>query len=87
MKHEDVALAFVQRRDAKAGTAETDGQTYRLHGHPIAQRCDQGVSFNWCGYHTQTTARHMNHILRAMGSSVRASASKARLDNEAGFIA
>lgn len=51
------------------GTAATG---YRLHGHLIAKRtrldADRvNFEFDWCGWHTSTTARHLNAILDAVG--------------------
>jgi len=66
MRIKDVAEAFLKGRSAKVENAKTDGQTYWLHGHPIAKRTPQGVQYDWCGWYTATTANHLNHIRAAL---------------------
>jgi hypothetical protein len=77
MNTEQVAEAFVAGRSGKCHNAATDGTEYRLHGHRIAHKIVGGIELDWCGYHTQTTARHMNAVLRAFGLSDRVSAAAA----------
>ena len=67
MKVKDVAKAFAAGKPAHCGNALTDGKTYWLHGNAIAVRAGDIVSFDWCGWHTPTTARHMNNILAQWG--------------------
>ena len=55
MNHTDTANAFAEGRAARSGSARTDGKTYWLHGHPIATKTAEGIVFDWCGWHTQTT--------------------------------
>lgn len=79
---EQAALAFTKGLDARASNCRTDGLTYWLFGHAIAGKHLAGkhrvVRFDWCGHHTSSTARHMNAILRAMGSDLRVSYAQAR---------
>lgn len=79
-----VAKAFLEGRQARCHNASTDGTTYRLHGHPIAVREPGVIKFDWCDWHTSTTARHMNAILRATDSH-RVSYAKARDAGERTF--
>lgn len=65
-----VAAAFIEGRAASCHNAKTDGSTYWLHGHAIA--------FDWCGWHTPTTANHMNAILALLPHSMRVSYAEAR---------
>lgn len=68
MKVADIAKAFVEGRAATCGNARTDGEVYYLHGHPIVTKLEKGgMSFDWCGWHTPTTANHMNKIMQALG--------------------
>lgn len=79
-----VAEAFVAGEVAQCHNATTDGVEYRLHGHRIAQHYGdgalggRGVEFNWCGWHTPTTANHINNILDAMHTGKRVSYAAAR---------
>lgn len=68
MKISDVAKAFIEGKSAKCGNAITNGVTYQLHGHTIARKriAAGDIEFNWCGYHTPTTANHLNKIRREM---------------------
>lgn len=85
MKYEQLAKAFAEGRACHSGNARTDGQTYWLHGHPIATKTTEGIVFDWCGWHTQTTARHMNNLLHAVGSSLRVSAAAALKEGQTAF--
>jgi hypothetical protein len=73
-----VAQAFARSNAAKLGNAETDGTIYRLFGNPICRYIDGWYEFNWCGHHTQSTARHINFILNALGSDHRVSYAQSR---------
>ncbi len=78
---EQVAIAFATGKPAQCHNARTDGMNYWLHGHRIATFEDvedlpkessyQGfrlASFDWCGWHTPTTANHLNHIAESLDS-------------------
>lgn len=73
-----VARAFINGQSATCHNSKTDGTTYWLHGHIIAQKREQGFVLNWCGWYTRTTANHMNYILAAAGKKVRVSYAEAR---------
>ena len=74
-----VAQAFAERRNAKCHNARTDGSGYILHNTIIAvHHADGGVTLNWGGFYTPTTASHMNAVLEAMGLSQRVSYAQAR---------
>lgn len=63
-----VARAFARRRNARVGNAESRDGRYYLFGHCIAQRMHDGsVIGDWCGYYTQSTARHLNLIASELG--------------------
>jgi hypothetical protein len=72
------AHAFVNQKKAKCHNATTDGRTYKLHGHAIAEWVDGSVIINWCGWYTPTTANHLNKILRELGKDYRVSYAQAR---------
>jgi hypothetical protein len=81
-----VARAFLSGGSAKVGTAQTDGKAYTYHKTDIARHTDDGhVEFNWGGFHTMSTAQHMNTILHTMGANVRVSYAKARDAGEKTF--
>lgn len=65
----DVAEAFAAGRAAQCHNAKTDGQRYALHGNEICIKRGDAYHFFWCGWHTQTTANHMNHIIKAIGGN------------------
>jgi len=67
MTRQSTAEAFVQGVPGACHNAHTDGQTYYLHGHPIAVREGKSVVFYWHGFYTRTTAAHMNKVLKALG--------------------
>ena len=68
MTIKQVAQAFAKGRAAKCHNAHTDGVHYTLHQTRIARRVEgNAIEFNWGGWHTVTTANHMNHILEALG--------------------
>jgi hypothetical protein len=73
-----VAQAFARSNPAKLGNAETDGRVYRLFGNPICRFHEGRYEFNWCGHWTQSTARHINFILGALGSDHRVGYAKSR---------
>ena len=52
-----------------------DAVEYRLHDNIICRQYEQGgeLFFDWCGWYTPTTARHMNAILKAAGHAKRVS--------------
>jgi hypothetical protein len=80
-----VAKAFASGNKAKCYNAETDGKSYWLHGNRIAYKKDDYVTADWCGYHTATTANHLNKIARAIGSQKRIGYATARLVDEKTF--
>lgn len=68
MTVEKTARAFAARKSATCHNAVTDGTAYRLHGHAIAQWAGpRTLRLDWCGWHTPTTANHLNEILSACG--------------------
>lgn len=79
---EQAAQAFAKGLSARTSNSHTDGTKYVLHRSVIARKLSHGdqhvVRFDWCGYHTPTTANHMNAILRAIGSDPRVSYAQAR---------
>lgn len=72
------ATAFIAGKPAKCHNARTDGQTYTLHKTIIARKTDAGLTLNWGGWHTPTTANHLNAILDAAGARFRVSYAQAR---------
>lgn len=79
MTKDQVAQAFAARRSAKCHNASTDGSGYMLRKTIIAvHHADGGVTLNWGGLYTSTTASHMNAVLKAMGLSHRVSYAQAR---------
>lgn len=78
MNIDTVAKAFINGQRAACHNSKTDGMSYWLHGHIIAQKREQGFVLNWCGWYTRTTANHMNKILKAAGKNVRVSYAEAR---------
>lgn len=81
-----IAHAFIAGNPGTCHNAVTDGQTYWLHGHPIAVKEGDNVVFYWHGYHTMTTASHMNGLLKALGAPFRVGYAKARDNNETHFV-
>ena len=75
---DEVASAFATKQAAKCHNADTDGRRYRLHASDIARWDGNHVVFDWCGYHTPTTAAHMNAILHAIGANRRVSYARHR---------
>lgn len=67
MTKKSTAQAFAEGRNGRCHNALTDGQTYWLHGYPIAVKQDGSVVFYWHGFYTRTTAAHMNEVLKALG--------------------
>ncbi len=79
MNRYQTAQAFARREPGACHNAKTQGTSYWLHGNLIALRITPSiVRFNWCGWHTPTTAAHMNDILRALGVNMRVSYAAAR---------
>lgn len=82
MNTKQLAAAFAANKPAKAGNVRvgpTDfGFGYWLHGHLIAERINQSLSLNWCGWYTGTTARHMKAAAAAVGASLPISYAAAR---------
>ena len=76
-----VAEAFASGKKAKCHNAETDGQSYWLHGSCIAYKDSRWVTGNWCGFYTATTANHLNKIADAIGSKNHFSYSSAKLNS------
>lgn len=81
-----IAHAFADGYNGTCHNAITDGQIYWLHGHPIAVKEGDSVVFYWHGYHTPTTASHMNGLLKALGAPFRVSYAKARDNNDTHFV-
>lgn len=86
MTKTQLAQAFIAGNPGACHNAETDGQTYWLHGHPITVKTDNNVVFYWHGYHTMTTASHMNGLLKALGAPFRVGYAKARDNNDTHFV-
>ena len=63
MKIKDLATEFTTGGKASQGNVKVKDNCYYLFGNKICQKTETGYYFNWCGYHTRTTARHMNNIL------------------------
>lgn len=61
-----VARQFAAGKPAERKSAKTDGKIYWLHGNEIArQHAEPGkMEFNWAGWYTPTTERHLNTILK-----------------------
>ena len=79
MTIQSTATAFVKGKQASCHNSRTDGQTYWLHGHPIARKIEGGsVIVSWCGWYTRTTASHLNAVAKAYGSNERFSYAQAR---------
>jgi len=74
-----VAQAFAAHKTAKSGNAHTNGAEYKLHQSAIATHESAArVSFNWCGFYTVTTAKHLNDIAKALNSKTRFNYAQAR---------
>jgi hypothetical protein len=86
MNKPELARAFVAGNNGTCHNATTDGQTYWLHGHPIAVKTDGAVVFYWHGYYTVTTASHMNEVLKALGAPFRVSRSTAAKEGQTHFV-
>ena len=93
MNTQQLAIEFVVNQQRKPAHASVElryplgsGNEYRLHGNVIAVRTSQGILFDWCGWYTGTTARHMNAILKAAGIGTRVSYSQARAEKAETFI-
>jgi hypothetical protein len=78
MTRQEAANAFIAGKQGKTHNSKTDGTTYWLHGHPIAHKVGGSVIVSWCGWHTRTTAAHINAIAQAYGSDKRFSYAQAR---------
>ena len=86
MTRQSTADAFAKGVPGKCHNAMTDGQTYLLHGHPIAVKQDGSVVFYWHGFYTRTTAAHMNDILRAIHADFRVGHARARDTAQTHFV-
>ncbi|MGL4649734.1 MAG: hypothetical protein ACRC1H_10030 [Caldilineaceae bacterium] len=75
---QQAAQAFANAKPASCHNAKTDGTAYWLHGHAIAERQDNALVIDWCGWYTPTTANHMNNVLKALGIDRRVSYAQAR---------
>lgn len=74
-----LANAFAAGKSAKCHNASTDGSGYKLHNTIIAVKHENGgVTLNWGGWYTPTTANHMNTVLKAMGINKRVGYASAR---------
>lgn len=82
-----VAEAFASGNKAKCHNAETDGQSYWLHGNKIAFKSPMtgDVMADWCGYYTVTTANHLNHIVDAIKSPFKVSRAFHKLHSVGSF--
>ena len=79
MSIQRVASAFISGQRASSHNSKTDGTKYWLHGNLIAEKGINGsVIINWCGWHTRTTANHLNHIAKAYNHMRRFSAKIAK---------
>jgi len=82
MDNKEIALTFVDGYSGKYGNVVTTAQEYRLFGHTICEYYNDGdkgiYTFDWCGWYSQSTARHMNNILKAIDSNHRVSYTKDR---------
>jgi hypothetical protein len=76
MNVRELAKAFVEGRAGRCHNAEVyldphpikPVWRYKLHRSIIASRYPDGeVLGDWCGWHTPTTANHLNHIRNALG--------------------
>ena len=80
------AAAFAHKLVASCHNAGTGAGIYLLHGYTIAKwetpdygdGREQIVNLSWCGWHTPTSASHMNDILKAIGAPMRVSYARAR---------
>lgn len=86
MTIEQTATAFINGTAAKCHNASTDGQVYTLHKTVIARRVSNGVEFDWGGYHTMTTANHINAVIDAMGANRHVSYSAGRRNGINKFV-
>lgn len=86
MNKTEIAQAFAQGKPGRCHNAHTDGQTYTLHKSAIAVRTGNQCVFYWHGWHTRTTAAHMNAILRALGAPTRTSYATARDSGQDCFV-
>lgn len=65
---EKIALAFYERKPAKAARTATDGETVTLHGNNIAWRnADGSISLTMAGWATPTTRERLNAICEVLG--------------------
>ncbi len=72
--------------NAKVITLINGADEYTLHGYTIAKVAEGcSIKFDWCGWYTSTTARHMNAILKAAGSDKRVSYAAAKKAGETTF--
>lgn len=86
MNTQELAFAFAQGRPGKSHNARVEsltggGVVYILHRTAIVvrERPDSPtLVLQWGGWHTSTTARHMNAVLRAVGVRERVSYAGAR---------
>jgi len=86
MNKRQLANAYAAGKPGACHNAKSTGNTYLLHYNAIVERQSERVwRFNWCGWHTHTTASHMNEVLRALGVPMRVSYAKARDNGETNF--
>lgn len=63
-----IALAFHERKPAKAKRTHTDGESVWLHGNRIAWRnTDGSISLTLAGWPTVTTRERLNAICEVFG--------------------
>lgn len=74
----ELARTYADGYSGKSGNAECSGEVYRLFGHAICIKRGGMYHFSWCNHYTRSTARHINNILSALGTSHRVSYAQAR---------
>ena len=72
MNSRELARAFAEgipfNKTYKCHNATASQYQYHLHGHLIVEKISPyHIQIDPCGYHTVTTQRHINNILKALG--------------------
>lgn len=65
---ETIAHSFRAGQSKRVSNTETDGNTLRLHGNPIARRVGSSLEISLAGWPTNTTAERINTLLHVLGS-------------------